>query len=88
MILAAAALKTDRYDERLTRNLLALLRLAGKQGALPDRIDQPALERAGWQSYFNDPRGSHELEMLREEMLPDQVIKSREPKSASQTRSP
>ena len=66
IILAAAALKTDRYDERVTRNLLALLRLAGKQGALPDRIDQPALERAGWQSYFHDPRGSHELEMLPE----------------------
>jgi len=59
MILAAAVLKTDRYDERLSKNLLALLRVTGKNGARPERIDQSTLEERGWQSFFNDTRESH-----------------------------
>lgn len=47
MALAGAALRTDRYDERLLAALLANLRLAGPDGFLPDRIDGPALAAAG-----------------------------------------
>ncbi len=53
IILSASVLKTDRYNERLSKNVLALIRITGKQGFMPDRIDQPALEQNGWQSYFN-----------------------------------
>jgi hypothetical protein len=53
MMLAAAALKTDRYDERLLKCLLANLRLSGRFGFQPDRIDQGPLENAGWQAYFS-----------------------------------
>ena len=50
MMLAAAALKTDRYDERLLKCLLANLRISGQLGFQPDRIDQGPLEKAGWQT--------------------------------------
>ena len=53
MMLAAAALQTDRYDERLLQCLLANLRLSGRFGFQPDRIDQGPLEKAGWQHYLN-----------------------------------
>jgi hypothetical protein len=53
MMLAAAALQTDRYDERLLKCLLANLRLSGRFGFQPDRIDQGPLGKAGWQHYFN-----------------------------------
>ncbi|MCY2927868.1 MAG: hypothetical protein NT031_21005, partial [Planctomycetota bacterium] len=52
MMLAAAALKTDRYNERLTRCLLGNLRLCGPRGFHPDRLDQGPLEQAGWRHYF------------------------------------
>ena len=54
IILSASVLKTDRYDERLSKNLLALLRITNKRGFMPDRIDQPVLVKNGWKSYFND----------------------------------
>jgi hypothetical protein len=53
MMLAGAALKTDRYDERLLQCLLANLRISGPYGFQPDRLDQGPLEAAGWQHYFN-----------------------------------
>lgn len=59
MMLAAAALKTDRYDERLLQCLLANLRISGQFGFQPDRLDQGLLEAAGWQHYFNDHNVSY-----------------------------
>ena len=52
MMLAAAALKTDRYDERLLQALLANLRISGRLGFQPDRVDQGPLEKAGWEHFF------------------------------------
>ncbi len=49
---AAAALKTDRWDERLMRALLANLRTTGKLGFRGDRIDLPALAKHGWRFYY------------------------------------
>ena len=49
---AAAALRTDRWDERLMRALLANLRTTGKLGFRTDRIDMPALEKNGWKPYY------------------------------------
>lgn len=54
MMLAAAALKTDRYDERLLKCLLANLRLSGQLGTQPDRINEAPLVRAGWRKHFDD----------------------------------
>jgi hypothetical protein len=53
MILAGAALGTDRYNRRLMEALLANLRLTGPLGFQPDRIDQVDLEHNGWEYYFN-----------------------------------
>ena len=50
---AAACLKTDRWDERLMRALLANLRTTGKLGFRTDRLDLPALEKNGWKTYYH-----------------------------------
>jgi hypothetical protein len=50
---AAASLKTDRWDERLMRALLANLRTTGKLGFRTDRLDLPALEKNGWKAYYD-----------------------------------
>jgi hypothetical protein len=52
MMLAAAGLKTDRFDERLLQALLANLRISGQLGFQPDRVDQGPLEKAGWEHFF------------------------------------
>jgi hypothetical protein len=52
MMLAAACLKTDRWNERLAKCLLANLRLTGRTGFQPDRVDEGPLEKGGWQSFF------------------------------------
>ena len=59
MMLAAATLKTDRYDERLLKCLLANLRICGQLGFQPDRLDQGPLEKAGWEHFFNDRNVSY-----------------------------
>lgn len=51
MMLAASALKTDRWDRRLLRCLLANLRLTNALGFQPDRIDTAPLEANGWRAY-------------------------------------
>ncbi len=50
---AAAALRSERWDERLMRALLANLRTTGKLGFRTDRIDLPALEKNGWRHYYD-----------------------------------
>jgi hypothetical protein len=52
-MLAAAALKSDAWDESMLRALYANLRTTGKFGFRGDRIDIPALEQHGWQ-HFRD----------------------------------
>lgn len=52
MLLAAAALETGRYDERLLKCLLANLRISGQLGFQADRVDQGPLVEAGWERYF------------------------------------
>ena len=48
-----ASLKTDRWDERLMRALLANLRTTGKLGFRTGHIDLPALEKNGWKPYYH-----------------------------------
>ncbi len=52
MLMASVAQKTDRYNKRLSMNLLANLRLSSVYGFQPNRIDQPALVREGWEHWF------------------------------------
>ncbi|MDC0936976.1 hypothetical protein OAS39_11875, partial [Pirellulales bacterium] len=59
MMLPAAVLKTDRYDERLLKCLLANLRISGQNGFQPNRINEGPLAQAGWQQYFNDKNVSY-----------------------------
>jgi len=54
IILSASILKTDVYNERLSKNLIGLLKITNRYGFLPDRIDQQVLIKRGWKSYFND----------------------------------
>jgi len=63
MMLAGATLKTDRYDERLLRCLLANLRISGRFGFQPDRLDQEPLEKAGWRAYFDARNTSYSPHM-------------------------
>lgn len=55
MMLAASELKTDRWDRRLIRCLLANLRLTGVHGFQPNRIDTAPLEANGWRAYADSP---------------------------------
>ena len=52
MIKAAAALQTDRWDERLAQCLLANLRITSQLGFSPERIDGP-LPPDQWRSRFD-----------------------------------
>ncbi len=53
LLRTAAALGTDRYDERLTQQLLALTRLTSRNGFTVPSIHLPALASSGWESHFN-----------------------------------
>lgn len=50
-IVAAAALKTDRYDQAILTAIYANLRTTGKLGFRGDRVDQPQLEQLGWKHF-------------------------------------
>lgn len=52
MMLAASVLRTDRWDDRIARCLLANLRLTSRRGFQPDRIDEGTLEQTGWRRYY------------------------------------
>lgn len=52
-MVAAACLKSDRWDEPMLRALLANLRTTGRLGFRGERIDIAPLERLGWR-HFND----------------------------------
>lgn len=51
-LITSALLKTDRWDEKLMRSLLALLRTTGKNGFRGERIDLANFEQNGWEYYF------------------------------------
>jgi hypothetical protein len=53
MMMAAAALKTNRWDERLAKGLLANLRVSSQFGFQPNRIDTAPLEKNGWRHFFD-----------------------------------
>lgn len=53
MILAGAALKSDQFDQRILQGLFAILRLSGKKGFVPDRVDHSVLIANGWEHYHN-----------------------------------
>lgn len=55
-VLAAACLKSDRWDEPLLAALLANLRTTGPQGFRSDRIDMPQMEQNGWKHYQDTAR--------------------------------
>ena len=51
-LITSAILKTDKWDEKLMRSLLALLRTTGKSGFRGDRIDLQDFDKNGWDYYF------------------------------------
>ncbi|MBM3845301.1 MAG: hypothetical protein FJ405_03310 [Verrucomicrobia bacterium] len=53
LLRTAAALGTDRFDERLTQQLLAMLRLTGRKGFSPPHTDLPSLAGGGWERHFH-----------------------------------
>jgi hypothetical protein len=52
-LMAAAAQRTDRWDEPALRALLANLRTTGRKGFRGDRIDIATLEAKGWKSFHD-----------------------------------
>jgi len=52
-LMAAACLKTDRWDEPLAKATLANFRTTGRLGFRGDRIDIPDLEKNGWRHYYD-----------------------------------
>lgn len=52
-MLAAAQLKSDRWDEAMLRALYANLRTTGRLGFRGDRVDVPTLAQYGWR-HFHD----------------------------------
>jgi hypothetical protein len=59
MMMAAAALKTDRYDHRILNIILGNLKISGIYGFQPDRLDQDSLVKSGWKHYFTDKNKSY-----------------------------
>lgn len=59
MMISAAAQNTDRYDKRLLNIILGNLRISGKYGFQPNRLDQAPLIKTGWKHYFNDTNISY-----------------------------
>jgi hypothetical protein len=51
-IAAAAALETDAWDEAIVKCALANFRTTGPAGFRRARIEQPALDKRGWQLYW------------------------------------
>jgi len=49
----AALLKTNRWDERLLRCLLANLRTTGAKGFRGARLDEQPLQQKGWRHFFD-----------------------------------
>ncbi len=54
-IASSALLKKDQWDESILRCLLANLRTTGPLGFRQNALQEDALQKAGWQHYFNMP---------------------------------
>jgi hypothetical protein len=52
LLRTAAALRTERFDERLAQQLLAMLRLTGPRGFIDAHLELPALAASGWEPHF------------------------------------
>lgn len=59
MIMAASALQTDEFNQRIVNGLLANLRLSGKRGFQPDRVNHQDVVQNGWEFYFNSSSVSY-----------------------------
>jgi len=57
LLRTAAALGTDRFDERLAQQLLAMMRLTGRKGFTFPHTELPSLASGGWERHF---KGSSE----------------------------
>lgn len=57
LLRTAVALGTDRFDERLAQQLLAMMRLTGRKGFTVPHTDLPSLASGGWEQHF---KGSSE----------------------------
>ena len=53
MIMAASALQTDEFNQRIVNGLLANLRLSGKRGFQPDRVNHQDVVQNGWEFYLD-----------------------------------
>jgi hypothetical protein len=53
IMMAAAVSKTNRWDERLAKGLVANLRLTSQLGFQPERVDTTPLDKNGWRSFFD-----------------------------------
>ena len=52
LLRTAAALGTDRFDERLAQQLHAMMRLTGRKGFAVQHIETSALAGGGWERHF------------------------------------
>ena len=52
---AAAILKSDRWDERLLRAILAVFRTTGSLGFREWRLEDHELQKNGWRYYYDKP---------------------------------
>ena len=59
VLAAAAALETDKWDERILQCLLGNLRTTGPGGFRHNRLNEPDLEKHGWQYYFEQETTSY-----------------------------
>lgn len=52
LVRTSAALRSGRWDERMARQLLAMLRLTSREGFVPASTDVPTLASGGWERHF------------------------------------
>ncbi|MCE5278361.1 MAG: hypothetical protein ABFD92_01305 [Planctomycetaceae bacterium] len=55
---AAAALKSDRWDDRAVLDMLANFRTTGPAGFRKARIEEPELQEHGWRQFWQDAQAS------------------------------
>ncbi|NOY57573.1 MAG: hypothetical protein GXO75_01390 [Calditrichaeota bacterium] len=51
---ASAAMKTGRWDDGMLKAILANFRTTGPAGFKPRRLEEPLLQKLGWEHYRND----------------------------------
>jgi hypothetical protein len=53
-LVASAALKTERWNEGMLKAILANFRTTGPAGFKPRRLEEPDLQKLGWEHYWKD----------------------------------